>query len=65
MDYIVTDAGAYLIDNADYPDFAMAVVKKVTSGACERGIMLDGTGIGFCRARNKVKGIRAAVCYDL
>jgi ribose 5-phosphate isomerase B len=37
----------------------------VVSGDCERGIILDGAGIGSCMAANKIKGIRAALCYDL
>jgi len=48
----------------DYPDFAVAVAKKVVSGDCERGIMLDGAGIGSSMVCNKVKGIRAALCWS-
>lgn len=48
----------------DYPDFAQAVAKKVVSGDCERGIMLDGAGIGSSMAANKVKGARAALCWN-
>ena len=49
----------------DYPDIAVAVCRKVVSGDCERGIVLDGAGIGSCMAANKIKGIRAALCYDI
>ena len=48
----------------DYPDFALAVSKKVVSGACDRGIMLDAAGIGSSMACNKVKGVRAALCWS-
>ncbi|MDP2722117.1 MAG: ribose 5-phosphate isomerase B [Bacteroidales bacterium] len=48
----------------DYPDFALAVAKKVASGECERGIMLDAAGIGSSMACNKVNGIRAALCWS-
>ena len=48
----------------DYPVMAKAVAEKITSGACERGILLCGTGIGISIAANKVPGIRAAVCSD-
>lgn len=51
-------------DKVDYPDFAQAVAKKVVSGECERGIMLDGAGIGSSMAANKVKGARAALCWN-
>ncbi|MDA3905607.1 MAG: ribose 5-phosphate isomerase B [Bacteroidales bacterium] len=51
-------------DKVDYPDFAQAVAKKVVSGDCERGIMLDAAGIGSSMAANKVKGARAALCWN-
>jgi len=49
----------------DYPDIAAAVCRKVVNEDCERGIVLDGAGIGSCMAANKIRGIRAALCYDL
>ena len=48
----------------DYPDMAEKVCRKVTEGACERGILICGTGIGMSMAANKIKGIRAALCAD-
>lgn len=63
--YQVIDAGTYNSDPVDYPDFAYAVATTVASGKCKRGIMIDGAGIGSCMAANKIKGIRAANCYDL
>lgn len=48
----------------DYPNMAEAVCGLVTSGECEKGILLCGTGIGMSIAANKVKGIRAALCAD-
>ncbi len=63
--YRVVDVGCFGAEKADYPDIAVAVCRKVVSGDCERGIVMDGAGIGSCIAANKVKGIRAATCYDL
>jgi ribose 5-phosphate isomerase B len=65
LGYRVVDVGCRLDEKADYPDIAVAVCRKVVSGDCERGIVLDGAGIGSCMAANKVKGIRAAMCYDV
>ena len=60
----VIDCGTNSTDSVDYPDFARAVAEKVASGSAWRGVMIDGAGIGSCMAANKVRGIRAAMCYD-
>jgi ribose 5-phosphate isomerase B len=65
LGYRVVDVGCYSTESVDYPDFALAVARKVASGECERGIMIDGAGIGSSMVCNKVRGIRAALCYDL
>jgi ribose 5-phosphate isomerase B len=63
--YKMVDVGT---DNStvkvDYPDYAVAVARKVVSGDCERGIMLDAAGIGSSMVCNKVHGIRAALCWS-
>ena len=61
----VDDLGTGTADAVDYPDFAVAVAKAVGSGAADVGIMIDGAGIGSCMAANKIRGARAAMCYDL
>ena len=58
------DFGTYSTDSVDYPDIAKKVGEAVAGGDFERGILICGTGIGMCIAANKVKGIRAAQCYD-
>ena len=63
--YRVVDVGCHSPEKVDYPDIAVAVCRRVVSGDCERGIILDGAGIGSCIAANKIKGIRAALCYDI
>lgn len=62
--YNVIDCGTNSTDSVDYPDFAIKVAHQVSSGECSHGIMLDGAGIGSCMAINKVKGCRAALCYN-
>ncbi|MGQ9623615.1 MAG: ribose 5-phosphate isomerase B [Candidatus Caldatribacteriaceae bacterium] len=65
LGYRVYDVGTFnKEESVDYPDFAVKVAGKVASGECERGIMIDGMGIGSCMVCNKVRGIRAALCYD-
>jgi ribose 5-phosphate isomerase B len=63
--YRVVDVGCRAMEKVDYPDIAVAVCRRVVSGDCERGIVMDGAGIGSCMAANKIKGIRAALCYDI
>lgn len=60
----VTDCGTYSAESCDYPDYAEACCARITSGECERGILICGTGIGMSMAANKVRGIRAACCSD-
>lgn len=51
-------------EQVDYPDIAVKVCEKITSGECEKGILICGTGIGMSMCANKINGIRAAVCGD-
>ncbi|MBL7215041.1 MAG: ribose 5-phosphate isomerase B [Phycisphaerae bacterium] len=48
----------------DYPDTAYLASRAVTENKAERAILVCGTGIGMCIAANKIKGIRAALCFD-
>jgi ribose 5-phosphate isomerase B len=50
---------------ADYPDIALKVATLVAEGTAHRGIIIDGAGIGSSIAANKVRGVRAALCYDV
>lgn len=61
----VIDCGTNSSASVDYPDFAVAVARKVASGEASMGIMVDGAGIGSSMAANKVSGVRAALCYDV
>jgi ribose 5-phosphate isomerase B len=62
--YSVIDCGTHSAEAVDYPDFAEAVARTVASREAYCGIMVDGAGIGSCMAANKVRGVRAAMCYD-
>ena len=50
--------------SVDYPVYAEKAARAVTSGDCDRGILLCGTGLGMSLAANKVRGIRCALCGD-
>lgn len=64
LDIRVVDCGTHSTEPADYPDLAAEVARRVASGACARGILIDGAGIGSSIAANKIPGVRAAVCHD-
>lgn len=48
----------------DYPDTAYLASMVVSQKQADRAILVCGTGIGMSIAANKIKGIRAALCYD-
>jgi len=60
----VLDLGTDSEESVDYPDFADKLVRAISDGSADRGILVCGTGIGISIAANRHKGIRAAVCYD-
>lgn len=62
--YDYKDFGCYDENPVDYPDIAVQVAEAIVGGEFDRGILICGTGIGMCIAANKVKGIRAAQCYN-
>ena len=61
----VIDLGTLDTNSVDYPDYAKKVSKRVKSGKSEVGILVCGSGTGMAISANKIKGIRAAVCYNL
>jgi deoxyribose-phosphate aldolase len=62
--FTVQDCGTHNKDAVDYPRIAYTVARLVASGECDKGIMIDGAGIGSAMAANKVHGARAAACYN-
>ena len=62
--YAYKDFGCNKEETVDYPDIAVKVAEAIVRGEFDRGFLICGTGIGMCIAANKVKGIRAAQCYD-
>jgi deoxyribose-phosphate aldolase len=61
----VEDVGTHSKDAVDYPVFARAAAERVAAGQVDRGIVVDGAGIGSAMVANKVPGVRAACAYDL
>ncbi len=63
--WVVDDCGTDSTEACDYPEFAHAVARRVATGRCTAGIMIDGAGIGSAMVANKIPRVRAAACYDL
>ena len=48
----------------DYPVYVLRAAEAVAADEGSLGIVLGGSGNGEAMAANKVRGIRAALCYD-
>lgn len=67
MGYDTEDDGDMQLDPVDdYPQFAYTVTTKVLGSEEDdaRGILLCGSGQGMAIAANRVRGIRAALCWN-
>jgi ribose 5-phosphate isomerase B len=63
--YKMMDFGTDSLESCDYPLIAYDVARAVAAKKADRGILICKTGIGNSIAANKVKGIRAALCYNI
>ena len=61
----IIDLGPINEESVDYPDYAKKVSNRVKSKRSDIGILVCGSGTGMAISANKIKGIRAAVCYNL
>ena len=63
--HAVTDFGTDSDQRCDYPDFVRPAAQAVADRRCERGIVLGGSGNGEAIVANRIRGIRATVCWDV
>ncbi len=61
----IIDLGPSENKSVDYPDYAKKVSKRLKLKKSDAGILVCGSGTGMAISANKIKGIRAAVCYNL
>ena len=61
----IIDLGPMNENSVDYPDYAKKVSNRIKSKKSDLGILVCGSGTGMAISANKIKGIRAAVCYNL
>jgi ribose 5-phosphate isomerase B len=60
----VVDFGTGSEEPIDYPDVVRPAALAVAAGECERGVVVGGSGNGEAMAANRVRGVRAAVCWS-
>ena len=58
------DLGPFESKSVDYPDYAKKIARRVAAKRSDVGILVCGSGTGMAISANKIKGIRAAVCYN-
>ena len=61
----IIDLGPMNKNSVDYPDYAKKLANRIKQKKSEVGILVCGSGTGMAISANKIKTIRAAVCYDL
>ena len=60
----LNDLGPVNDNSVDYPDLALKLSKKISKSKNLFGILICGSGMGMAIAANKVKNVRAALCYS-
>ena len=60
----IIDLGPTKNKTVDYPDYAKKLAYRIKVKKSDVGILVCGSGTGMAISANKIKTIRAAVCYD-
>ena len=60
----IFDIGPFSSESVDYPDYAKKLANRIKSKKSDVGILVCGSGTGMAISANKIKTIRAAVCYN-
>ena len=60
----LNDLGPVNDNSVDYPDLALKLSKRISKSKNLFGILICGSGMGVAIAANKVKNVRAALCYS-
>ena len=61
----IFDLGPFNDQSVDYPDYAKKLANRIKHKKSDVGILVCGSGTGMAISANKIKTIRAAVCYNL
>ena len=60
----IVDLGPNSKNSVDYPDYAHKLSKKVSDNKGSFGILICGSWMGMAITANKIKNVRAALCYS-
>ena len=63
--FSIFDVGPFNDESVDYPDYAKKLGNRIKRKKSDMGILVCGSGTGMAISANKIKSIRAAVCYNL
>jgi ribose 5-phosphate isomerase B len=63
--HCVIDVGCFSDDSCDYPEYSHAAAELVGKHKADRAIVICKSGIGNSIVANKVKGVRAALCFNM
>ena len=61
----IFDLGPFNNHSVDYPDYAKKLANRIKLKKSDAGILVCGSGTGMAISANKIKKIRAAVCYNV
>ncbi len=61
----IIDFGTFSKDSCDYPDYIYPAVSALLNKKADKAIVICFTGVGSCILANKVKGVRAALVYNI
>ena len=61
----IFDLGPYQKKSVDYPDYAKKLANRIKAKKSDIGLLICGSGTGMAISANKIKTIRAAVCYNV
>ena len=63
--HCIIDVGCFSESSCDYPEYSYAAAELVGKKKADRAIVICKSGIGNSIVANKVKGVRAALCFNL
>lgn len=63
--FLLKDLGTCSRERCDYPEFAYRLAKQVSEAKFKQGILICKSGIGNSIVANRLRGVRAALCYNI